>query len=328
MTETEPGFSESVPTEAVPADSASAETVLPEPAPAEPASTEPAQVDVAAAEAAQVEAPQVEAAQVEAARIDAERSDAERSERAARRSRVRRNILRWTGAIVLVLAVGGGVAYAVSLPQRTDIPGLRTASDGRYDFPTLTLPTLPAGQPAPSASANSTAQQHLADIRQLLLLHPIDATLPAKASGWFADPYTLFSYSGTKSMFAQYGLRHTATTTWTTGDGATTTIYLLQFPDGPAADNASSKLSLQKAATSNSFSGALKGVPDGAIATTVTPSTAASGDYSVVKSSGKITRYGAFVSGDVFALVIQSGPESLPTAPFLQTLDLQAELLE
>lgn len=290
--------------------------------------TEPGFSEAAQVEAARIDTERSDAERTDTERSDGERVDAERSARAARRSRVRRNILRWTGAIVLVLAVGGGVAYAVSLPQRTDIPGLRTASDGRYDFPTLTLPTLPAGQPAPSASANSTAQQHLADIRQLLLPHPIGATLPAKSSGWFADAYKLFSDSGTKSMFARYGLRHTATTTWTTGDGATTTIYLLQFPDGPAADNASSKLSLQKAATSNSFSGALKGVPDGAIATTVTPASAASGDYSVVTSSGKITRYGAFVSGDVFALVIQSGPQSLPAAPFLQTLDLQAELLE
>ena len=289
----------------------------------------PEQVDAAQVDTGQVDTEHVDIERVEAAEVEAEQVEAARVERAARRSRKRRNVLRWTGALVLALVVGGGIAYAISLPQRTDIPGLRTASDGRYTFPTLSLPTLPAGQPAPSASANKDAQQHLADIRQLLLPHPVGATVSgAKASGWFDNAYTLFSIPNVKSTFVQYGLRHTATTAWTTTDGATTKIYLLQFSDGPAAGSAEGKLSQFGGNGSTSLSGAVNGVPPKTTPIAVPQDAGVSGDYSVVKAVGKTTRYGAFVSGDVIALVIQSGPPSLMDTPFLQTLTLQAELLQ
>lgn len=281
-------------------------------------------------EAAQVqaEAAQNDAAQAEAAQIDAAQAEAARIEAAARRSRTRRNVLRWTGAAALALAIAGGITYAISVPQRTDIPGLSTASDGRYTFPTLALPTLPAGQPAPTASANQDALQHLADVRLLLLPHPIGATvLGAGASSWFDNAYTLFNSSTAKAAFAEYGLRHTATTSWTAADGATTKIYLMQFADGPAAANASQALAVSKG-DHVSLSAALSGVPTGSAPKTVHPTNYASGDYSVVTTAGKTTRYGEFVSGDVIALVIQSGPASQPPAPFLQTLTLQAQLLQ
>ncbi|HEV2347429.1 MAG TPA: hypothetical protein VGS97_25260 [Actinocrinis sp.] len=291
-------------------------------------SSDPARFDAEPVNAEQNEAARVEEAQAEATAIETAQLEAARIEAAARRSRARRNALRWTGAAALALAIAGGITYAISVPQRTDIPGLSTASDGRYAFPTLALPTLPAGQPVPSASANQNAMQHLADIRQLLLPHPIGATMPsAGASGWFDNAYRLFNSSSTKVTFAQYGLRHTATTSWTTADGATTNIYLLQFADGPAAANASKDLSVTNG-DHVSLSAALSAVPAGSVSKTVSPTTDASGDYSVVTTASKATRYGAFVSGDVIALVIQSGPASQPPASFLQTVTLQAELLQ
>lgn len=313
--------------EAEQAEAARLESAGIEAAQIEPAEVEAVQTETAQTEAVQLEAAQIEAVQPEAVQVDAVQLEAARLEKAGRRSRVRRNVLRWTGAVILTVAVAGGITYAISLPQRTDIPGLATASDGRYDFPHLILPTLPAGQPAPTASANYTALQHLADIRKLLLPRPTGAkTTDAKATGWFTDAYKLFSSSATKSKFAEYGLRHTATTTWTTSDGATTQIYLLQFADGSAAANAAQDLSVN-VGDQVSLSGGLAGVPNDTAAKSVNPTGSATGDYSVVTAAGKTTRYGAFDSGDVVALVIESGPASVPLAPFVQTLTLQAEML-
>src|SRR6185437_1020159 len=82
---------------------------------------------------------------------------------------------RWAGAVVTALAVGAGCAFAVMAPQRTDLPGLKTADDGRYVFAPLNLPSLAPGQLAPGDASN-TGGQHLADIRKLLLAAPQGAT--------------------------------------------------------------------------------------------------------------------------------------------------------
>ena len=67
--------------------------------------------------------------------------------------------------------VGVGCAFAVMAPPRTDLPGLKTPSDGRYVFAPLSLPTLAPGQLPPGDLAN-TGEQHMADIRKLLLPAP------------------------------------------------------------------------------------------------------------------------------------------------------------
>jgi len=261
---------------------------------------------------------------------DAPVESAETAARKARNARVRRNVLRWTGAVVLALAVGGGTAFAISVPHRTDMPGLSTPADGRYAFPVLSLPTLPPGQPAPSASANTTAEQHLADIRTLLLPKPDGATTPSvRTSGWMQDAYTLFTNQQDKVLFAEYGLRHTATTAWTTTDGATTKIYLLQFADGPAAADLLGNLTRDVVSTSGTtgLSSTLSGATSGAATHSMELSAQVAADYTAVTANGKITRYGTFSMGDIVAVVIQSGPAKLPLAPFAQVMTLQAELL-
>ena len=265
------------------------------------------------------------------ATIEAEQ--AQRAEAAARRQRRRRNALRWVGAIVVTLALGGGTAFALTLPQRTDMPGLGTAPDGRYTFPQLSLPVLPAGQPAPGASENSDAEQHLADIRKLLLPRPLGATSQNPKStvdGWIADPSPLFIVQDGKSIFGEFGLRHTAAEGWKTSDGATTTIYLLQFADGKAAAGAQSKLANDDTTVdlTVSLSAALTGVPQETASHQITPFASLSGDYTPVKVGGTLTRYGSFLSGDLIAVIIQSGPASLPFPPFQQVMTLQAELLQ
>ena len=78
---------------------------------------------------------------------------------------------RWAGALATAIVVGVGCAFAVMAPPHTDLPGLKTPSDRRYVFAPLSLPTLAPGQLPPGDLAN-TGEQHMADIRKLLLPAP------------------------------------------------------------------------------------------------------------------------------------------------------------
>ncbi|MFI2611036.1 hypothetical protein [Kitasatospora sp. NPDC018619] len=94
------------------------------------------------------------------------------AQREADRTRRRRAAVRWSGAALVFALAGTGSALAVTAPDRTDLPGLATASDGRYTFAPLTLPPLPAGSAAPDGRGNSP---HHADLRHLLLPAPREA---------------------------------------------------------------------------------------------------------------------------------------------------------
>lgn len=259
-------------------------------------------------------------------------------EKAHRRAQRRRSTLRWTSALVGALVIGGAISWAISLPQRTNIPGLRTAADGRYQFPALTMPSLPPGQPAPEASDNETARRHLADIRKLLLPKPVGATTDDSAvdgsttDGWLADPASLFAaHASAKADFAEYGLRHAATESWNTPDGATTTIYLLQFIDEAAANTTQGKLTDLKLTADMvpAPSLALASVPSGATANSLDLHLGGlTADYTAVKADGKMTRYGTLIDGDTMAIVVQGGPANLPMAPFTQVMTLQAQMLQ
>ncbi|AUG78743.1 hypothetical protein CFP65_3973 [Kitasatospora sp. MMS16-BH015] len=103
---------------------------------------------------------------------------------AAEPRRARPGLLRWGAAALVLLLTGAGAAFAVTAPERTDLPGLRTPNDGRYAFAPLSLPPLPPGRPA-FTSAGS-AGHHYADLRQLLLPMPKGATpvvLPGRGAG-------------------------------------------------------------------------------------------------------------------------------------------------
>lgn len=92
-------------------------------------------------------------------------------ELAARRTRRRNAALRWGAAALVCALAGTGAAVAVTTPERTDIPGLATRSDGRYTFPALVLPPLPSGKAVPKESKS----RHAADLRYLLLPAPKEA---------------------------------------------------------------------------------------------------------------------------------------------------------
>lgn len=243
-------------------------------------------------------------------------------EQAARKARRKRNTLRWSGAVALTAVVGGAMALWVASPRRADLPGLGTPSDGRYIFPALTLPTLPAGMAAPGDPGNA-GEQHLADIRKLLLPLPqgatADGSLPGR-SGWvsLADTAALSGDDQTKTSLSALGLRHTAAEAWkTSSDGTTTKIYLLQFIDSSQAQTADATFPLK-----------LTGVPQNSTVLTTDLLGKENASYSVVNAGGKVSRYGTFYVHDTLVLVVQSGPASLPLTPFVQVLSLQYELLQ
>ncbi|WP_045305041.1 hypothetical protein [Saccharothrix sp. ST-888] len=109
----------------------------------------------------------------------------------------RTTALRWGAAALLLLLSGTATAVAVTAQPRTDMPGLRTASDGRYAFPPLTLPPLPSGRPAPGADPAN--RRHYADLRLLLLPVPKGAS---DASGASASASTTPSADTTSSASA------------------------------------------------------------------------------------------------------------------------------
>ncbi|MFJ1756602.1 hypothetical protein [Kitasatospora sp. NPDC088134] len=82
-------------------------------------------------------------------------------------------------AALLAVVTGAATAVAVTLPERTDLPGLATPNDGRYAFPELALPPLPVGASAP---AESKIRTHAADLRALLLPLPKGATATGPAA--------------------------------------------------------------------------------------------------------------------------------------------------
>lgn len=90
--------------------------------------------------------------------------------------------LRWTAAVVVFGALGTTVAYAVTERERTDIPTLATKNDGRWTYPTLEKPALPAGASGPFAPGN-TGRIHYADLERLLLPAPEEA---ARTRRWTA----------------------------------------------------------------------------------------------------------------------------------------------
>lgn len=340
-------LSETQVAETATADPAGAEVAATDPAGPDVAGTEPTGTDATATDPAGADVTTIEPTGTDAVPTDPAGSDvaatdpalieaeaAQRAQAAARRSRRRRNAVRWVGAVVVTLAVGGGTAYALTLPQRTDMPGLGTSSDGRYAFPQLSLPALPAGQPAPGSPANADSGQHLSDIRKLLLPKPTGATTQAvknAVDGWLADPSPLFIDQDGKRIFSEYGLRHSAVESWNATDGASTTIYLLQFADYMAASTARSALADGNVTADDgaALSEAATGVPSNTTARDLSLlSSGVSGEYSTVKGGGKIAEYGTFVSGDTIAVVIQSGPASLQFAPFQQVMTLQAEMLQ
>ncbi|MFF7214452.1 hypothetical protein ACFZAU_28600 [Streptomyces sp. NPDC008238] len=312
-----------VPAEAAPeAVVAEAEAVSPDASPA--AEPEPVPADGVPAEAATPEGATPEAA-TPAAVVPVRRKP-------LRERRVLRAALRWTAAVVVFAALGGAAAYAVTQPERTEIPGLETPDDGRWTYPALKLPKLPAGEPRALDTEQNRPRRHYADVRTLLLPAPagakVDKDFPG-ATGWLptGDFLELYPKGDRKKLGAaleQNTLRHIAARAWTMGDGTRAEVYLLQFATAGYSGDAKDTF-----------------VVDG------TPAQADSADYDKEWEStwlddpelhpslfdedkprgAEHVRYGYVQAGDVLAVVVLSKAGTQPAVPFHQTVLLQAQLL-
>ncbi len=146
----------------------------------------------------------------------------ELAEQQARRVRRRKAAVRWSCAALVFALAGTGTALAVTAPERTDIPGLATAGDGRYTFPPLTLPPLPSGKAAPDGKGKAL---HYADLRHLLLPAPKEAggstsapTFPAPTAKPTASGSPTASPTASPTGSASAAPAATAPADWVTCD--------------------------------------------------------------------------------------------------------------
>jgi hypothetical protein len=244
-------------------------------------------------------------------------------------------VLRWTAAVAVFVVAGAGTAYGITRMERTDVPGLATASDGRWDYPEIVRPPLPSGDPAPFADSN-VAGAHYADLRALLLPAPRGAREDKAlrgTGGWLAKKDFLAEYARSQDrselgqQLTDHGLRHIAARGWTTQDGTHTRIYLLQFDTAAVVDDLDPTL-----APNDSPGYAVRGA-DTSVFDPDFPSEARSDDvlgtyYVESKPYGaEQVRQAYLRAGDVLAVVVQSRKGAARAVPFQQTVTLQSELL-
>ncbi|MFC5909838.1 hypothetical protein [Streptacidiphilus monticola] len=249
-----------------------------------------------------------------------------------RRERRRlRTVLRWSAAALVFGGIFAGTAVAVTLPPRTDLPGLATPDDGRATYPPLVLPTLPPKAQTPHDYAGYHGSQvgHAADLRRLLLPAPVGATvdraLPG-TGGWLPlKRYEDLLASGVDlgDRMNELGVRHVAATGWTLPDGTRTEVYLLAFR---SSNNAKKQSDYDALSSTPKALGQLQ-TADG-----VYPAFDGAGLPLQVKyrtaGGGKPAAQVVFwQEEDVEVLVVMTNPKQVPVPAFEQAVLLQHELL-
>ncbi|MDX3535997.1 hypothetical protein PV721_16790 [Streptomyces sp. MB09-01] len=255
--------------------------------------------------------------------------------------------LRWTAAVAVFAVVGTGVAYGIAQPERTDIPGLSTQGDGRWTFPVLSKPALPAGAPLAQGPDNKD-QTHYAALTGLLLPAPEgskpEAALKPDKDGVvspdaFLEEYAPDARAKLKESLEWDGLRQIVGRGWTMPDGTSTRVYLLRFHASDFADlfkgcdanarlNNVSALELDeawnKAKNTQSSSGLALDFPGAAVFD--------NSDISIYQEAKPVlgdeqTKVGCLQGGDILAVVLQTRKGEVAAVPFHQTVILQSQLL-
>ncbi|MFJ6013104.1 hypothetical protein [Streptomyces sp. NPDC092952] len=249
--------------------------------------------------------------------------------------RILRAVARYTVVAAVFVGLGVGTAYGIASMDRTDVPGLATESDGRWDYPELSLPALPDGAPRPYSEGN-TGEVHHADLRRLLLPAPAGATVDKKLDGgWVSTDTYLSAYekkgrSKLGAALRDAAPRHAVARGWTMPDGTSTRIYLVRFNSTAFAQ------SFLDLITESGVETPLTGVSDSVLDEEWNGGGKVEGVAPYVfdeeKPYGEArVRHGYLVGGDTLALVVQSregtGKEATPAVPFHQTMILQAQLL-
>lgn len=250
--------------------------------------------------------------------------------------RALRAALRWTSVAAVFCLVGAGTAYGISRMERTDLPGLATASDGRWDYPELVRPPLPPGSPGPLEAGNR-AGTHYADLRALVLPAPRGATVepePRGTDGWLPVEDFLADYATGEHRrelarkLTDHGLRHIAGRGWTTPDGTRTRIRLLRFDTAAVSET----LLTGDLANTGAPAYPVRGAEYYALDETFPPGAHMKGvmlfPYAEIKPYGaEQVRQAYFSAGDTIAVITQTRKGGVDAVPFRQTVTLQTELL-
>lgn len=248
--------------------------------------------------------------------------------------RVLRAVARWTAAALAFGVLGTGTAFGIASLERTDVPGLATEDDGRWDYPELSLPALPAGSPRPFG-AGHPAEIHHADLRDLLLPAPAGAAPDKKlpggwiSTGTFLDAYRQQDRQSVAQLLKDAPPRHIAARGWTMPDGTVSRIYLVRFTSTAFASDMLDDLNV----------GSSAGTPLNRTDTTeIDGSWSSQNDFENTSSfvfaeqapfGAEHVRQAYTLAGDTLALVVHERPGKRETdrVPFQQTLILQNQLL-
>lgn len=255
---------------------------------------------------------------------------------AAKDRRVLRAVLRWTVAVAVFAAVGTSTAYGILRMERTDVPGLATESDGRWDYPALTRPPLPSGSPGPLAGSNSAGTHHV-DLRALVLPAPEGAKDDVKLrgeDGWLDTEVFLSEYAVAEDRdefrqeLVDRGLRHIAARGWTMEDGTRTRIYLLRFDTAAVVDS----LFQDGLAPISSPKYRLRGTDVSQFDEDYPGRARVDGVHRLpyveaAPYGAEQVRQAYLGSGDTLALVVQSRKGGARAVPFQQAVVLQSRLL-
>ncbi|MFF8412611.1 hypothetical protein [Streptomyces omiyaensis] len=254
---------------------------------------------------------------------------------APRGRRVLRAVARWTAAAVVCGGVGAGTALGITSLDRHQVPGLATESDGRWAYPALSLPALPADRPRPFTGAND-AEIHWADTRRLLLPEPAGATSDARLTGGFVPTERYLALYGKdfrgemRQALADSALRHVAARGWTMPDGTRTSVHVLRFTSVAHAQQFEDEVIRGGYSTDG-----VKTLPDGvelvlpeAFPDDIEVPDVRISAYREQQPYGpEQTRFAYVQAGDSIALVTLARKDGVATVPFQQTVTLQAQLL-
>ncbi|MGA6173872.1 hypothetical protein ACPEIF_26920 [Streptomyces sp. NPDC012600] len=248
--------------------------------------------------------------------------------------RVLRAVGRWTAAVLAFGVLGTGTAFGIASLERTDVPGLATEGDGRWAYPKLSLPALPAGSPRPFSTGNP-AEIHHADLRDLLLPAPAGAVPDKKLTGgWISTETFVAAYrpqnrASVAQLLKDAAPRHIAARGWTMPDGTVSRIYLVRFNSTAFATRLIDDL----------YVGSSAGTPlDRTEAMEFDGSWGSANDIENLSSfvfteqapfGAEHVRQAYTLAGDTVALIVHERPgkREAEQVPFQQTVILQNQLL-
>ncbi len=251
-----------------------------------------------------------------------------------RSRRVLAAVARWTAAVVVFAGAGAGTAAWITSLERHEVPGLATESDGRWEYPKLSLPALPEGKPRPFTDGND-GEIHYADARRLVLPAPAGAKVDPKTDGTWVTTESFLALYGEedraelRTALADSTLRHIAARAWTMPDGTRSTVHLLRFGSVAYAE-AFKDDALDAGATSVPAvlpKGVEGVVPEDYASVVDVPDTTLYGFREKKPYGPEQTRWAYLQTGDIVAVVTQVRAGEALAVPFQQTVTLQNQLL-